>query len=65
MCYGFQVPYVSIYLATCALVMVLALVRGGAARNYLEFCQTLGICLLWPLTLAVEVSLARANRTAR
>lgn len=64
-CDALQVFWLKLYLASCVLVMLWAFVRGNAARNYLEFCQLLGLVLLWPVTLCVELALARANRAPR
>lgn len=63
--YALQVFWLNVYLVSCVAVMIWALLRGNAARNYLEFCQLLGLCLLWPVTFCVELYLARVNRAAR
>lgn len=56
--------------ATCyalaALALFLfALIRERGARNYLEFCQLVGLVALWPITITLEATLAWHNRKAR
>lgn len=54
----------SAWLGVAIMFMIVALLRREAG-NYLEFCQVLGLCALWPITLTLEIALAWHHRKAR
>jgi len=51
-----------LYYGIALVLMLVALIRERGARNYLEFCQLLGMCALWPITITLEIALSVANR---
>ena len=54
--------YLIAYFSVAAILLAIALVRERGAANYHDFCATLGLCLLWPITLTLELTLAWYNR---
>jgi hypothetical protein len=63
--YTLQVFWLKLYAALGLAVLLYALVRGRAGRNYSEFCHTLGLCMLWPSTAALEFLMWRRLRRER
>lgn len=49
------------YPAVAALLFLIVLIRGEI-KNYLQFCQVLGIVALWPLSLVIEFTSAWLQR---
>ncbi len=54
-----------VYLCAGALLLLVALIKERGAENYHAFCGLLGLCLLWPITITLEILLARHSRKAR
>lgn len=56
-------------LAWCASVAFWVIVSFARERhwpeNYHQFCEVLGLCVLWPLTLALEILLTLAARAEK
>ena len=48
--------YIYLYLAVAILLLGFACWRRDGAENYSVFCHTLGLCLLWPTTIALEAA---------
>jgi hypothetical protein len=53
-----------VYVATVAFWQLVAVVRERPG-NYHAFCELLGLCALWPITLALEVALRLIARRER
>jgi len=49
------VVYLQAYGALGLLLLLFACVRRDGLSSYSVFCNTLGLCALWPLTITLEL----------